>query len=137
MDEQTTERTVPSVDRAWELLERAYGRNEVRVLGWADNGVMQPYKGRLRFDVTDAVRHSHEDEVIIVAIVVPHPDEMTLEEVINGRPCSCGGKRWVDDENWSPPFRTIGAYERTPHDGLIPCGFCNEGGWNAPVGVTE
>lgn len=42
--------------------------------------------------------------------------------------CSCGGRRWVDDENW---LREPGQ-ERTEHDGLIPCGFCNESGWNTP-----
>jgi hypothetical protein len=46
--------------------------------------------------------------------------------------CPCTGRRWVEDENWSPPFRTITPYERTEHDGLIPCGFCNEGGWSTP-----
>jgi len=41
--------------------------------------------------------------------------------------CTCKGRRWVDDECWTPDFphnaRTIG-------NGLIPCGFCNLGGWD-------
>jgi len=41
-------------------------------------------------------------------------------------PCSCGGRRWVDDENWSMSTGT----NRRRGDGLIPCGFCNHGGWN-------
>lgn len=44
-------------------------------------------------------------------------------------PCSCGGRRWVEDEGWSPED-----YERNqPRSegaGLVPCGFCNPGGWN-------
>lgn len=46
-------------------------------------------------------------------------------------PCSCGGVRWVEDEGWSPDGWKIRArIERTPGDGLIPCGFCNHGGWD-------
>ncbi len=45
--------------------------------------------------------------------------------------CSCGGRRWVDDENWQPEDWQIGTrVRREPGNGLIPCGFCNEGGWN-------
>lgn len=43
--------------------------------------------------------------------------------------CSCKGRRWVNDENWTPADpRWRG--KRSQGDGLIPCGFCNEGGWN-------
>lgn len=48
-------------------------------------------------------------------------------------PCSCGGRRWVEDENWQPEDYER-ARGRSPGSGLIPCGFCNEGGWHVPVG---
>jgi hypothetical protein len=47
--------------------------------------------------------------------------------------CSCGGKRWVDDENWQPERWEL-ERGREPESGLLPCGFCNEGGWDTPVG---
>lgn len=44
-------------------------------------------------------------------------------------PCSCEGRRWVEDENYRPED-----YEMrdplTPGKGLIPCGRCNHGGWH-------
>lgn len=52
------------------------------------------------------------------------------------RPCPCGGRRWVDDEGWSPPFEKHSG-ERVPRDGLIPCGFCNFAGWNTPLHSLE
>jgi hypothetical protein len=52
-------------------------------------------------------------------------------------PCSgCGGTRWSEDENWSPAYPESWDGSRSPGDGLIPCGFCNEGGWNVPVGAS-
>lgn len=49
--------------------------------------------------------------------------------------CSCGGKRWVDNEGWSPPDWAMAVKPvREPGDGLIPCGNCNFGGWKLPVG---
>ncbi|HEU5108825.1 MAG TPA: hypothetical protein VFT95_09735 [Micromonosporaceae bacterium] len=49
--------------------------------------------------------------------------------------CSCGGKRWVDDEGWSPPDWAMAVKPvREPGRGLLPCGNCNHGGWNVPVG---
>jgi len=45
---------------------------------------------------------------------------------------SCNGTRWVDDENASPSFPGAWRHGRRPSDGLIPCGACNEGGWDAP-----
>lgn len=60
------------------------------------------------------------------------------------RPCSgCGGRRWADDENWQPSDPRSWDGTRREADGLIPCGFCNEGGWDtpaapaAPVSETE
>lgn len=51
------------------------------------------------------------------------------------RPCSgCGGSRWAEDENWSPDDPATWRGERSPGNGLIPCGFCNLGGWDTPVG---
>jgi hypothetical protein len=46
-------------------------------------------------------------------------------------PCSCGGRRWVEDENWSSDYPGAGE-RRTPGDGLIPCGSCNFAGWDTP-----
>jgi hypothetical protein len=48
-------------------------------------------------------------------------------------PCSgCGGRRWSNDENWQPTFPETWRGERSHGDGLIPCGFCNEAGWDTP-----
>ncbi len=45
--------------------------------------------------------------------------------------CPCEGRRWSEDENWQPDHHGIrGPILREPGNGLIPCGFCNEGGWN-------
>lgn len=78
--------TLPDVDRAWSLLEDAYDEG-ITVLGWADDSVVTGYGDRLTFDVTKKVQRSHEDEVLIIAIRVPHPDEMSLGEVVLGCPC--------------------------------------------------
>ena len=52
--------------------------------------------------------------------------------------CSCGGRRWVEDANWSPQYPELWKGERSPGDGLIPCGNCNEGGWDVdPVEPPE
>ena len=48
--------------------------------------------------------------------------------------CSCGGRRWVDDENWSPAQGVLWRGERSAGDGRIPCGLCNHGGWDQPDG---
>lgn len=40
-------------------------------------------------------------------------------------PCSCGGRRWIEDEGWSPGYHP--APDRLPGDGLIPCRFCSDG----------
>lgn len=51
--------------------------------------------------------------------------------------CPCGGRRWVDDKNWQPELWEL-QRGRIPASGLLPCGFCNEGGWNVdPVDVAE
>lgn len=77
--------SVPSIDRAWELLERAYADRGIKVLGWADNMVLAP-RGTpaLEFTVSTAAPASHEDHVLIVALTVPHPDEMSFQEVVEG-----------------------------------------------------
>lgn len=49
----------------------------------------------------------------------------------------CAGRRWVDDQNWSPDDPVTWHGERAPGDGLIPCGFCNHGGWDVPVGEAR
>lgn len=45
----------------------------------------------------------------------------------------CMGRRWVDDEGWSPPYPEFGWVERAPREGLIPCASCNLGGWDVEV----
>ncbi|TXN27212.1 hypothetical protein [Methylobacterium sp. WL19] len=47
----------------------------------------------------------------------------------------CDGRRWVDDENWSTTF--FEPVERTPRDGLIPCGGCNFAGWDTPLAPAQ
>ena len=55
-------------------------------------------------------------------------------------PCSCAGRRWVNDENWSPSYPESWDGTRSRGDGLIPCGSCNPGGWDvepgAPMALT-
>lgn len=80
---------IPDEDRTWDLVERAFGKSGgITVLGWADNMVVElaGQFERHQFEVVQVPR-SHEDEVLILAIRVPHPDEMSLAEVVLGCPC--------------------------------------------------
>lgn len=45
----------------------------------------------------------------------------------------CKGRRWTDDQNWTPDYPETWRGEREPHNGLVPCGGCNQGGWDVPV----
>lgn len=45
-------------------------------------------------------------------------------------PCTCNGG-WSVDENYQPEDYEASEPLR-PEKGLIPCGFCNHGGWDAP-----
>lgn len=82
----------PSVDRAWELMEMAYSEGDVQVVGWSDSSLIgwdTPAVGGehsegITFSAYKAVRRSHEDEVLVVAFRVPHPDQQTLAEVLHG-----------------------------------------------------
>lgn len=56
----------------------------------------------------------------------------TAERALGEATCPCGGRRWVDDENWQPERWEL-ERGREPASGLIPCGFCNEGGWDTPA----
>jgi hypothetical protein len=81
--------SVPSVERTWELLERAYADDGIEVLGWTGNEVMllppaAPSWSELMCTVTKTPSGSHEDLVLIVALRVPHPDEMSFDEVVSG-----------------------------------------------------
>lgn len=79
----------PTVDRAWELLDVAYSKHDVKVLGWADDMVMVPNEGdAVTFTVHPgpASPCGHEDMVVVVAFRVPHPDEMTLAQVLDMHP---------------------------------------------------
>lgn len=57
------------------------------------------------------------------------------QPVAEERTCAgCRGRRWVNDENWQPDYPKTWKGERYRGDGLIPCGSCNEGGWDVAVG---
>lgn len=47
-----------------------------------------------------------------------------------GSACICNGG-WSVDENYQPEDYEAGEPLR-PEKGLIPCGLCNHGGWDAP-----
>lgn len=76
--------------------------------------------------VDDAVRHTHLRWVDLIMRLYPLSDASPLAT------CSCKGKRWVEDENWQPELWEM-QRGRIPASGLLPCGFCNEGGWDTPV----
>lgn len=80
---------LPTTDRAWQLAELAYPDGGVKVIGWTDNSVVldEPQTSRwdhLTFTVTKELERPQrqEDSVLIIAVRVPHPDEMSLAEVI-------------------------------------------------------
>jgi hypothetical protein len=58
---------------------------------------------------------------------------LAADRALTEATCSCGGRRWVDDENWQPELWEM-QRGREPESGLIPCGGCNEGGWDVPMG---
>jgi predicted RNA binding protein YcfA (HicA-like mRNA interferase family) len=60
---------------------------------------------------------------------------LAADRALTEATCSCGGRRWVDDENWQPEQWEFQRGRRRG-SGLIPCGNCNHGGWDAPVGAT-
>lgn len=60
-----------------------------------------------------------------------------LIDATEERCASCEDKRWVDDEGWQPAHEGERAVWRVPGAGLIPCGACNHGGWDVPVGSPE
>lgn len=71
-----------------------------------------------------------------LSLAEPAVDAVMRELTESGRllvptaePCSCDGRRWVDDEGWSPDPGER-AEVRRPGAGLVPCGFCNHGGWS-------
>lgn len=70
---------------------------------------------------------------------IEDPDDPAPGAVCAG----CGGTRWNRDENWSPEYPEVFArhgHQYEPRDGLIPCGACSLGEWDAPwppVGMTR
>lgn len=82
--------TIPSIDRAWELLERAYDDSRLAVVGWADNMIMDA-DPPMTFTVGGDPGRTHEDQVLIIALRVPHPDEMSLSEIVMGCKCPPNG----------------------------------------------
>jgi hypothetical protein len=77
--------------------------------------------------------HFHDQAERLDPRGIPAPlvaDEVGHPAAQEAAPCPCGGRRWVEDKNWSPEYPELWRGERSPGDGLIPCGFCNEGGWD-------
>lgn len=94
--------------------------------------------------IAEAVRGNDEgltklldrlDDALLSAIADAAAKLQHIAETVH---CSCGGRRWVEDANWSPPYPELWRGERSPGEGLIPCGNCNHGGWDVePVEVPE
>lgn len=81
----TLSASVPSVDRAWELMELAYEDSRgIKVVGWADNSIMD-IDGSVTFTAWASEPHSHEDVVLVLALRVPHPQAMSFAEVVGDR----------------------------------------------------
>ncbi len=76
---------LPSVDRVWTLMELAYETQGLTVLGWTSNSVAEA-GAPVVFEVTPTPESpvGHEDQMIVVLVRVPHPDEMSLAEVVFG-----------------------------------------------------
>lgn len=81
-NDDLTQKAIPSDDRAWELFEWAYTVGAMSVLGWADDMVLQSAGKPTNFTVYPSPVRSHEDEVLIIAVPVPHPDLRNLGEVV-------------------------------------------------------
>lgn len=84
---------IPDEDHTWDIIEEAYSKADgITVLGWADDMVLDAVKDRT-MRVEFGVRSfpdspcGHEDQVLVIAIRVPHPDEKSLAEIILG--CDC------------------------------------------------
>lgn len=94
----------PTVERALELVDLAYAERDVKVIGWADSMVLdfdtaagggEGMKG-VTFSAFTDVQRSHESEVLVIAIRVPHPDFMSLEDVLGCEFCGGTGLEWKD-----------------------------------------
>lgn len=77
----------PGTERALDLIEMALADPDgITVLGWADDGVL--LFGNWSKDMTFTVfpgidtAAQQEESVLILAVRVPHPDSMGLEEVV-------------------------------------------------------
>lgn len=80
-------------------------------------------------DGCDSAAECHASAQHFTWKLAAHALEKALASV-TPQPCVCNGG-WSVDENYQPED-----YERNeplrPEKGLIPCGFCNHGGWDAP-----
>lgn len=82
---------IPDEDRTWSLIEDAYGEG-ITVLGWADDMVLNlvaDRQARVQLTVAPTPQSpaGHEDQVLVIAIRVPHPDEKSLAAIVLG--CDC------------------------------------------------
>jgi hypothetical protein len=114
--------------------------------GWAEVGGRTDAYVRLRYAVhepslvvpLDPTAPEHEAMMVAALTQLERLAQAGLaaDRALTEATCSCGGRRWVEDENWQPEDweRDRGREEGS---GLIPCGGCNEGGWNTPVGPVE
>lgn len=109
--------------------------------GWVEEGRRAGSYVRLRYpggsmllvplDVT-AGDHEHLMGCVLTELEYLAKVGDAATRALTEATCSCGGRRWVDDENWQPePWELRRG--REPGSGLIPCGFCNEGGWDTPM----
>lgn len=115
--------------------------------GWVENGRAGPCV-RMRFAdhkptvlvPTDSTVHAFDSWMSSALRELRQMAELgnAADRALTEATCSCGGKRWVDDEGWQPEEWAMAVKPvREPGAGLIPCGSCNHGGWNVPVGAAE
>jgi hypothetical protein len=115
--------------------------------GWAEVGGRTDAYVRLRYAVhepslvvpLDPTAPEHEAMMVAALTQLERLAQVGLaaDRALTEATCSCGGRRWVDDKNWHPDYWAMAVKpRREPRAGLIPCGNCNEGGWDVPVGAT-
>ncbi|MGE0841191.1 hypothetical protein [Pseudonocardia sp.] len=131
---ESSTRPVPDDERL------QYVRAELRCRG-RQYGKASETIGHLRNEIAalragaGAPEPAQDDEPDWAALFAKHIHDDTFREAFHRAEreyddthCSCGGDRWVDDQNWEPAFR--GDRRQPGGPGRLPCGFCNEGGWD-------
>lgn len=115
--------------------------------GWVEEGRREGAHVRLRYPgrsvllvPLDSTAGDHERLMGCVLAELEHARALgyAADRALTEATCSCGGRRWVDDEGWQPEEWAMAVQpHREPGRGLIPCGNCNEGNWDTPVGGQE